>query len=66
LPQKVGEQRFFKEQGYDNKPTRCIVCKAARKGGGSDTSNSIPGAAAVSKKLKYMPLNEEDAVRIRT
>jgi len=28
----VGEQDFFKEKGFDNKPTRCGDCKAAKKG----------------------------------
>jgi len=25
----VGEQQFFKEKGFDNKPTRCGVCKVS-------------------------------------
>ena len=27
----VGEQQFYKEKGFDNKPTRCAECKAAKK-----------------------------------
>ena len=27
----VGEQQFFKEKGFDNKPSRCADCKAAKK-----------------------------------
>jgi len=26
----VGEQQFYKEKGFDNKPTRCAECKASR------------------------------------
>jgi hypothetical protein len=28
----AGEQAFFKEKGFDNKPSRCTDCKAAKKG----------------------------------
>jgi hypothetical protein len=27
----AGEQEFYKEKGYNNKPARCAVCKAANK-----------------------------------
>jgi hypothetical protein len=27
----AGEQAFYKEKGFDNKPTRCAECKAAKK-----------------------------------
>eukprot|EP00961_Rhodomonas_salina_P068999 926414-Rhodomonas_salina.2 len=27
----VGEQEFFISKGFDNKPTRCAECKAAKK-----------------------------------
>ena len=28
---KVGEQRFFKEQGFTNDPVRCVDCRKARR-----------------------------------
>jgi cleavage and polyadenylation specificity factor subunit 4 len=31
----VGEQEFYEEKGFTNKPTRCKACKDAKKGGAS-------------------------------
>lgn len=30
----AGEQAFYAEKGFQNEPTRCRNCRAARKGGG--------------------------------
>ena len=27
----VGEQEFYKEKGFENKPQRCAECRRARK-----------------------------------
>lgn len=27
----VGEQKFYKEKGFDNEPQRCADCRRARK-----------------------------------
>ena len=29
-----GEQQFFRERGYENKPSRCPDCRQARRGSG--------------------------------
>jgi CxxC-x17-CxxC domain-containing protein len=35
----AGEQAFYAEKGFQNEPTRCKNCRAARKGGSSASSS---------------------------
>ncbi len=40
----AGEQAFYAEKGFQNEPTRCRNCRAARKGGGpSSVAGESPG-----------------------
>ena len=49
-----GEQAFYAEKGFQNEPTRCHNCRAARKGGapssglGQDAGGSRPSRAPIS------------------
>ena len=38
----AGEQAFYAEKGFQNEPTRCRNCRAARKGGGNAPAESGP------------------------
>jgi CxxC-x17-CxxC domain-containing protein len=48
----AGEQAFYAEKGFQNQPTRCRNCRAAKKGGGgavatAETTGARPLFAAV-------------------
>jgi CxxC-x17-CxxC domain-containing protein len=36
----AGEQSFYAEKGFQNEPTRCRNCRAARKGGSAASAES--------------------------
>jgi CxxC-x17-CxxC domain-containing protein len=38
----AGEQAFYAEKGFQNEPTRCRNCRAARKGGGGASPEQSP------------------------
>lgn len=38
-----GEQQFFRERGYDNKPSRCPDCRHARREGGGGQRREARG-----------------------
>jgi len=40
----AGEQAFYAEKGFQNEPTRCRNCRAARKGGAPSASQDGGGA----------------------
>jgi CxxC-x17-CxxC domain-containing protein len=48
----TGEQEFFAAKGFNNKPSRCVDCRAARKtqrgaGGGSSYGSGGGGSSSV-------------------
>ena len=53
----AGEQEFFAAKGFQNKPTRCPDCRAARKaqrgagGGSSDGSGSYGGGSRGAREM---------------
>ena len=38
----AGEQAFYAEKGFQNEPTRCRNCRAARKGGSPSGESGPP------------------------
>jgi CxxC-x17-CxxC domain-containing protein len=44
-----GEQAFYAEKGFQNAPTRCKNCRAAKKGGGGPAAG--PGEGAGSRQF---------------
>ena len=58
----AGEQAFYKEKGFDNKPTRCAECKAAKKarfddggGGGGGGRGGRGGRGGFGGPVKFHP-----------
>jgi hypothetical protein len=59
----AGEQAFYKEKGFDNKPTRCAECKAAKKarfddggGGGGGRGGGRGGRGGFGGPVKFYSL----------
>jgi hypothetical protein len=61
----VGEQAFYKEKGFDNKPTRCAECKAAKKarfddgGGGGGRGGGRGGRGGFGGPVKLHSLQSQ-------
>ncbi len=50
----TGEQEFFAQKGFTNKPNRCPDCRAARKaqrGGGGGSSYSSGGGSRPQREM---------------
>lgn len=45
----AGEQRFYEQKGFQNKPNRCPDCRAARK-----ATRGQPGSASGAPRVREM------------
>ena len=64
----VGEQEFFKSKGFQNKPSRCKICKAALKRGraGNDGDRDGRGRDRGYKNVQNRQSNwEKERKRLR-
>lgn len=59
----AGEQKFYKEKGFQNQPKLCKACRAARKNGGQPVAEVQYYTAVCSEcggeaKLKFQPSSD--------
>lgn len=62
----AGEQEFYAEKGFQNQPTRCKVCRDARKGqrmgneGGSrQMYDAVCDQCGAPAKVPFIPKNDK-------
>ena len=51
----AGEQEFYAEKGFQNEPTRCKSCRAARKANGGNRREMHEAVCAACGKVTQVP-----------
>lgn len=58
----AGEQEFYEEKGFQNEPTRCRDCRAARKNGARQPKEMyeiVCASCGKVDKVPFMPRNDK-------
>lgn len=54
-----GEQEFYAEKGFQNKPTRCKECRTARKGAKRELHTAVCANCGGEAKVPFIPRDDK-------
>ena len=55
----AGEQEFYAEKGFQNKPSRCKDCRTARKGAKRELHTAVCAKCGGEAKVPFIPRDDK-------
>ncbi len=55
----AGEQEFYAEKGFQNEPTRCKECRAAKKNAKRELHSAVCAKCGKEAKVPFIPKDDK-------